>query len=381
MAAWKNLPFEIREKILYWFCLTTLDAYVAFPRFFISARMDVQPVNPHAGPIPPEPLRDFSSALLTCQDFKTIITNLKVRGIEKALPEIKKNGVQPLSFLQQVQVHQVLSDSSQRLVRGVSRLSVKPQNTDDFGYVTQMRPLSDNVRYVPPGRQSSYLENLVRALGPFWRNPLIVEPSYLLMNLFLFFDQRDRTIFLPRLRDWVSCHYANSTNSTSSERYDQTIYLRDKQSFWKRGEKNAESGFPVKLSVSGGLGSGLGAGVMVLSIHGACLGEDTAPTEGENKGQPLNKGECASKEDSLSGGNAADRGNELVGDIKGRTSRKWWFFNIFGEEDSWYIVKYAEHQGVPWCKLYLGPGGDSMYYLDSFPWDCSLWPKLGRAES
>jgi hypothetical protein len=328
---------------------------------------------------PPGPLRDFSSALLTCRDFKTIINNLKVRGIEKARPEIKKNGVQPLSFLQQVQVQQVLTDSSQRLVRGVSRLSVKPQNTDDFGYVTQMRPLSDHVLNVQRGRQSSYLENLVRALGPFWRNPFIVEPLYLLMNLFLVLDQRDRTIFLPRLRDWVSCHSTNSTNSTSSERYDQTIYLRDKQSYLKRGEKTADSGFPVKLTVSGGLGSG--TSVVVLSIHGACLGEETAQTEGLNKGLTLNKGESASKEGSLSGGNAADRGNALVRDIKGRTRGKWWFFNIFDEEESWYIVKYAEHQGVPWCKLYLGPGGDSFYYLDSFPWDCSLWPKLRRAES
>src|SRR5277367_254299 len=286
------------------------------------------------------------------------ITNLKVRGIEKALPEIKKNGVEPLSFLQQVQVQQVFMDSSHRLVRGVSRLSVKPRNTNDFSSVTQMPLLRTHVLNVQGGRQSNYLENLVRALGPFWRNPFIVEPSYLLMNLFLVLDQRDRTIFIPCLRNWVSYHSTNSTNSTSSERYDQIIYLRDKQSYLKRGQKTAGSGFPVKLTVSGGLGSG--TGVVVLSIHGACLGEETAQTEGANKGQTLNEGESASKEDSLSRGSAADRGNALVRDIKGRTSGKWWFFDIFEEERSWYIVKYAEHQGVPWCKLYLGPGGDSV---------------------
>src|SRR5271170_1110507 len=99
------------------------------------------------------------------------ITNLKVRGIEKALPEIKKNGVEPLSFLQQVQVQQVFMDSSHRLVRGVSRLSrVKPRNTDDFSSVTQMHLLRTHVLN-DGGRQSNYLENLVRALGPFWRNP------------------------------------------------------------------------------------------------------------------------------------------------------------------------------------------------------------------
>jgi len=318
--------------------------------------MDAQPVNPHAGPQAPEPLRDFSPALLTCRDFKTIITNLKVRGIEKALPGINKNGVQPLSFLQQVQVQQVFMDSSHRLVRGVSRLSrVKPRNTDDFSSVTQMPLLRTHVLDVQGGRQSNYLENLARALGPFWRNPFIVEPSYLLMNLFLVLDQRDRTIFIPRLPNWVSWHSTNSTNSTSSERYDRTIYLRDKQSYLKRGQKTAGSGFPVKLTLSGGSGSG--TGVVVLSIHGACLGEETAQMEGVNKEQTLNKGESASKEDSLSGGNVADRGNTLVRDIKGRTLGKWWFFNIFEEERSWYIVKYGEHQGVPWCELYLGPGG------------------------
>jgi hypothetical protein len=105
--------------------------------------MDAEPVNPHdAGPTPPQPLRDFSSALLTCQDFKTIITNLKVSGIEKAVPEIKKNGIQPLSFLQQVQVREVLKDSSQRLVRGVSRLCIEPKYTDDLSSVTEMLDLS-----------------------------------------------------------------------------------------------------------------------------------------------------------------------------------------------------------------------------------------------
>ena len=72
MAKWEDLSIEVRDKILFWFCKSTVDEFI-------------DPIDPwdskynkdiewRSIPPPPSPLRNYASAIKTSRHFYITIT-------------------------------------------------------------------------------------------------------------------------------------------------------------------------------------------------------------------------------------------------------------------------------------------------------------------
>lgn len=194
MAIWSDLPFKICDHILLFFCLITVRAADE-----VSSDVSNQPQTPAH-------LQDFSSALQVCHYFRNRITNTKI------------DRETPISILQQMQ-------------------SASVQNIVD--------PVLVGLRSRMTEAEKWNLRSLIRCVNVFWKNPLVISEFDLLEDLFNSLTPRDRTILIPRLRDWI-CSLARSSETSKSRleiRVRAKPYDRGKE-----GSNDVDPGFPVTLN-------------------------------------------------------------------------------------------------------------------------------------
>lgn len=154
MAKWRDLPPGAQITILRNFCTSTVDNFERWPTTFHKRRPFAKVMdNPY-----PRPLRDFTSALLTCREWYNAIMN-----------DIKFAEDQSTSaILQQVQAELVCS-------------------------------YSDRVFEGSMGGDYREMASAQSMYGCFWRNPIVYETFEIFDDLFGGFDRTSRTILVGLL--------------------------------------------------------------------------------------------------------------------------------------------------------------------------------------
>lgn len=174
MAKWANLPIEVRNLILFYFCND-----IVFD--FSNPEIDVwDPIKNHKlwnfrliiWPTPPKCLKSFISALLTCRHFHDTIIEV-----------IKFDGEPVDEVLQRIQYDHIGS--------------ILDQLDDDY-------------------HEPVNISFFFTVAGCFWRNAKVCGGPELLIRVLWWTGVKSRMMLLPHLEHWVRKHaYSSSTAGTA----------------------------------------------------------------------------------------------------------------------------------------------------------------------
>ena len=175
MATWNCLPTEIRNHILYLFCLNVIEEYKEF-HFDLDDEEDNASTE-LVWPKPPECLSSFASALGTCHFFHDVITRI-----------IKVDGEHVVESLHELQFDKLLR--------------------------------IENALY---GCPKPHLDLYFNTVGYFWRNPKLSKEPHVIASLKLWDDGKSPLMLIPHLEDWVK----HNTPSKSKHRRKIRLTLSD----------------------------------------------------------------------------------------------------------------------------------------------------------
>ena len=358
---------------------------------------DTKSIDDYDGPNPPAVLHHFSSALQTCKYFRDTISNrIKLDGLAHV-----RDGAAPIPALQGIQFSNTW---------GISRI------------------LLMNGR----GEVDGNLDILVQIVGVFWKNPIALEDSDLLDELFFVLSPRDLTNLIPYLGEWISRATVVSRRNKKHVRigvyedpYDDgdTFFVKLKcgQRAFMGGEvihifsiegvfhqeviSNQSIDEENKTDAENGGNSGdvretesrddepqltEVANEPVESYGEEDESQDSTEHEHENEDEDEEENEDGPysywSDEELPDGQRFnyDRIGELrmARDIEKSTSGTWWLIRGQGSKDFWFLVRYYldEYLGISACKIYRGPDGGSAYYWDPLCWDHEWWP-TNRSEN
>jgi hypothetical protein len=176
MASWNSLPNEIRNHILYFFCLNVIEEYKEFHFDFNDEDDDEEEDNASTEivwPKPPECLSSFASALGTCRFFHDVITQI-----------IKVDGEHVVEILQELQFD--------KLVR---------------------------IQIALHGCPKPHLDLYFSTVGYFWRNPKLSKDPDIIGSFKLWDDAKSPLMLIPHLEDWLK------HNTPSKSKQSQKIQL------------------------------------------------------------------------------------------------------------------------------------------------------------
>jgi hypothetical protein len=371
MAKWQDLPREIHDRVLYWFCINTFHTFLALQASLKTAIAEYD----EEGPESPAPLQHFANVLRTCEQFRdTIVNTLKI------------NGRSVITILQEIQYSKAWNVLHVGLFNGYA------QHTNS-------------------------LVILKRTAGAFWKNPLAIDDADLFDELFFYLLPDDQMTILPYLRPWIFQH----AFSSKRHRKSVTIYVRendddddDEDNFDTSGRR------PLRL-LRGPLGAIRGETVDVFSIKGVDLGQEedakeaTACKRKEETNEDIEDGvdESADEEYMLDNSledsdqedeeedfedefddNSENEGGKnfdfewiaklrMVRDIKKSKVGSWW---LIRGSFNWFMVNYYDEKcsdgQQKWhCKLYKGPNAGSGYLWEPILWDYFFWPRDSGEQS
>src|SRR5271154_4476645 len=163
MTNWYTLAPEVHDIILSFFCEDIIHEYSQFNPLDIYRLASLEAEEP-VWPKPPEILRTFTSALLTCRSFYHTLNRLKL------------NGHPPITRLQSVQ--------SRKCV-----LIAKHVVTN-----TQW-----HVGHVDIGV-------FMRLAGVFWKNPLVCKDFKIIIKVMEALEEEGLLMLIPHLEEWVTQH-------------------------------------------------------------------------------------------------------------------------------------------------------------------------------
>src|SRR5437762_10450559 len=174
MATWWDMPTELRDMVVYWFCMMIVNEF---------ANLDNDdPIQfPHRIPgdniKTPTCLSSFSSVLKTSRYFRETLTKT-----------VKINKLPAVEILQSMQYQKVQQLVGEMHVRNVIQ---------DHG---------------PP-----HLDIFRKKAGPFWANPKVLNEVQTLPAILFFASDDDVLSLLPRLQPWLLRHGRPVTNSLEND--------------------------------------------------------------------------------------------------------------------------------------------------------------------
>jgi hypothetical protein len=176
MATWNLLPTEIRNLVLYFFCLNIVEEYRD-----LHIHLNDEEYNASAElkwPKPPECLSSLASALRTCHYFHNVIKQT-----------IKIDGEFVVDILQGLQFHKLME--TEKALHG-------------------------------------FLEHHIglyfSTVGYVWRNPLFLRSGFVVESLKLWDDPKFSLMLIPHLEHWVK---QRCVSSPSNRRQQIRLTLSD----------------------------------------------------------------------------------------------------------------------------------------------------------
>jgi hypothetical protein len=151
MVTWNSLPIEIRNLVLYNFCLNVVEEYN-------NVQIDVNDISELKWPKPPKCLSSLASALHTCRYFHNVITRI-----------IKVDGESVVETLQELQFYKLME-----------------------------------IQNALCGCQEAPVGLFFNTVGYFWRNPKLAKNGYFIGTLTLWNDPKSSLMLIPHLEDWVT---------------------------------------------------------------------------------------------------------------------------------------------------------------------------------
>lgn len=177
MTTWNSLPTEIRNIVLYLFCLNVVEEYENLDIDWNDVDGEDDAPVQLKWPKPPECLSSLASALRTCRYFHDVITR-----IIKVDDESVVDTLQGLQFCKLMGIQSAL-----------------------YGF-----PMP-------------YVGLYFNSVGYFWRNPKLAKDAYYIGILRLWDNPKSSLMLIPHLEDWVKYN----TSSTSSRRQKIHLTLSD----------------------------------------------------------------------------------------------------------------------------------------------------------
>ena len=163
MTNWYTLAPEVHDIILSFFCKDIIHEYSQFNPEDIYRLSSLEAENP-VWPKPPEILRNFTSALLTCRSFYHTLNRLKL------------NGRPPITRLQSVQARKCILIAEHVLT-----------NTQwDVGHVD--------------------IGVFMRLAGVFWKNPVVCKDFGIIVYVMEVLEEEGLLMLIPHLEEWVTQH-------------------------------------------------------------------------------------------------------------------------------------------------------------------------------
>jgi hypothetical protein len=179
MATWNDLPFEIRDRIVYFFCLDIITEYDSAPTDIFNPeyyKLDEGKQISSVKLAPPECLSHFGAAVRTSRYFYLSMTNRIMFDDRSAALALKR----------------MQADKFDELY----------DNTIDYDF------------------QHKHLDALAAVIGFYWNNPYCLEKSHIFTFFLLHFVRSDCVpSYLPVLRRWLS------NQATSAAFPNKTPYI------------------------------------------------------------------------------------------------------------------------------------------------------------
>jgi hypothetical protein len=240
MPTWDDLPREIRDHVLYIFCLDAIDDYIALTDDFDECIDLVGSwfVSPSTfWPRSPQSLRDFSSVFRTCRYFHTVLT------------DIKYDAKSPVEILQTLQHNKV-----QYILNGLFDCDC----------------------------QNCHLGELFRLVGCFWKNSKILDDPKCIGDVLKRLSGEGFMMLIPHLQDWVLKHTEPEPEINSDVYSDvkstQGTVTLDIELYNHKGARLRSSRMSFKKGSSGM--SELWGGLRICSIAGCVTPAEEAACKG-----------------------------------------------------------------------------------------------------